>query len=41
MAAGGDVIAEVVADHREPEALFDQIEAQPVDPPGDERRRTV
>ncbi|MFB7209007.1 hemerythrin domain-containing protein [Streptomyces sp. NPDC056255] len=30
---GGDVIAELTADHRELEALFSQIELQPVDHP--------
>ncbi|WP_406486356.1 hemerythrin domain-containing protein [Streptomyces sp. NBC_01563] len=31
MGPGGDVIAELAADHRELEALFSQIELQPVD----------
>ncbi|MCX5339796.1 hemerythrin domain-containing protein [Streptomyces atratus] len=33
MGHGGDVIAELTADHHELEALFAQIEAQPVDHP--------
>ncbi|WP_406251988.1 hemerythrin domain-containing protein [Streptomyces atratus] len=33
MEPGGDVIAELAADHRELEALFEQIEVQPVDDP--------
>ncbi|WP_072489501.1 hemerythrin domain-containing protein (plasmid) [Streptomyces atratus] len=38
MEPGGDVIAELAADHRELEALFSQIELQPVDHP---RRREL
>ncbi|WP_326770910.1 hemerythrin domain-containing protein (plasmid) [Streptomyces sp. NBC_01591] len=38
MGPGGDVIAELAADHRELEALFSQIELQPVDHP---RRREL
>ncbi|SFY42914.1 hemerythrin domain-containing protein [Streptomyces atratus] len=38
MEPGGDVIAELAADHRELEALFSQIELQPVDHP---RRRKL
>ncbi|MFB7214539.1 hemerythrin domain-containing protein, partial [Streptomyces sp. NPDC056255] len=38
MESGGDVIAELVADHRELEDLFSQIELEPVDHP---RRRVL
>ncbi|MGW2084303.1 hemerythrin domain-containing protein [Streptomyces sp. NPDC001880] len=38
MEPGGDVIVELMADHRELEALFSQIELQPVDHP---RRRVL
>jgi len=38
MAHGGNVITELMADHREVEELFAQIEAQPVDHP---RRREL
>ncbi|MFB7216516.1 hemerythrin domain-containing protein, partial [Streptomyces sp. NPDC056255] len=38
MESGGDVIAELAADHRELEDLFSQIELQPVDHP---RRRVL
>ncbi|WP_316529359.1 hemerythrin domain-containing protein [Kitasatospora brasiliensis] len=38
MGHGGNVIAELTADHREVEELFDKVEAIP---PGDPRRRKV
>ena len=38
MGHGGNVIAELIADHREVEELFDQINALP---PRDEERRTI
>ncbi|MFF1650942.1 hemerythrin domain-containing protein [Streptomyces sp. NPDC058240] len=38
MEPGGDVIVELMADHRELEALFAQIELQPIDHP---RRRVL
>ena len=38
MGHGGNVIVELMADHREVEELFDQIQALP---PGDEKRRVI
>ncbi|MEE1788250.1 hemerythrin domain-containing protein [Streptomyces sp. SP17BM10] len=38
MGHGGNVIAELMTDHREVEEMFDKIQALP---PGDERRRAV